>query len=89
MPVPSACTTAAACIQVLFLTYAFGGSSKYSGKDLFTAHGHLLRDSGLSLVHFNLVATHLLDTLAELGIKKDLVSHGLHGLEGCLVPGAA
>lgn len=75
--------------QVLFLTYAFGGSTKYSGADIFKSHAHLIREQGLSLVHFNRVCTHLLDTLLELGVKEQEVGrmvhacmedHGLHEL---------
>jgi hemoglobin len=54
--------------QIAFMTMAFGGPSKYSGRDLRTAHAKLVRDGGLSDEHFDRVATHLADTLEELGV---------------------
>jgi hemoglobin len=53
--------------QIAFMTMAFGGPSQYSGRDLRTAHAKLVKD-GLSDAHFDRIATHLSDTLAELGV---------------------
>lgn len=58
--------------QAAFLAYAFGGPVKYTGKDMRNAHAKLV-EKGLNEDHFNSVAGHLVDTLKELGIKKDLV----------------
>lgn len=59
--------------QKAFLTMAFGGPNGYSGRDLRTAHKSLV-DDGLGDEHFDAVAGHLADTLAELGVPDDLAS---------------
>jgi hemoglobin len=56
--------------QKAFLAFAFGGPVKYSGKDLRTAHAKL---DGLNEAHFVAVAGHLVGTLQELGISKNLI----------------
>jgi hemoglobin len=53
--------------QVAFMTMAFGGPSKYSGRDLRHAHAGLVRN-GLADQHFDAVAGHLRTTLDELGV---------------------
>jgi len=58
--------------QMAFMTYAFGGSGAYSGKDLFVAHKHLIRDKGLHEGHFDLVAGHLDATLSALAVPQDV-----------------
>jgi hemoglobin len=50
--------------QVAFLTAAFGGPTKYTGKDLRAGHAHLVK-RGMSDAHFDAVARHLLATLKE------------------------
>lgn len=55
-----------------FLTMAFGGPNKYTGKDLRTAHARLVAN-GLNDDHFNAVAGHLQATLEELGVPADLI----------------
>ena len=63
--------------QVAFMTVAFGGPDKYSGRDLRTAHAELVKDKGLGDEHFDAVAGHLKTTLEELGVKEDLVNEAL------------
>lgn len=58
--------------QKIFLTMAFGGPTKYSGKNLRDAHAHLVK-RGLNDSHFNAVAGHLQATLEQLGVNKDLI----------------
>jgi hemoglobin len=53
--------------QISFMTMAFGGPSRYTGKDLRTAHAKLVA-GGLHDAHFNAVTQHLQSTLDELGI---------------------
>jgi hemoglobin len=55
--------------QKAFLTYAFGGPSQYSGKDLRRAHA----DMHLSEADFDAVMGHLGDTLEELGVPAPLI----------------
>ena len=59
-------------MQKAFLTMVFGGPNKYTGKDLRTAHAHLVKD-GLSDPHFDAVAGHLQATLEELNVPAELV----------------
>lgn len=60
-------------IQVEFLAYVFGGPTRYTGKDIFEAHEHLIRHAGLNEKHFDCVVGHFRDTLTELGAAADLV----------------
>ena len=58
--------------QKSFLTMVFGGPHGYTGKDMRTAHKHLV-DRGRNDSHFDAVAGHLQDTLSELGVGGDLI----------------
>ena len=58
--------------QKAFLTMAFGGPNQYTGKDLRSAHAHLV-EQGLNDTHFDAVAQHLQATLEELGVAKELI----------------
>ena len=60
---------AQAAKQKALLTVAFGGPNHYTGKDLASAHAHLVKQ-GLNDDHFNAVAGHLAATLAELGVPS-------------------
>jgi hemoglobin len=62
--------------QVAFLTMAFGGPSRYTGRDLRTAHAKLVV-RGLSDEHFDRVVGHLTSTLEEVGLPGDLVAEVL------------
>lgn len=62
--------------QKSFLTLAFGGPIGYRGRDLRSAHKPLV-DRGLRDEHFNAVAKHLSDTLAEIGVPTDLASEAM------------
>ncbi|MBV1906139.1 MAG: group 1 truncated hemoglobin [Pseudomonadales bacterium] len=59
--------------QKSFLTMAFGGPNKYTGKDMRAAHAPLVAD-GLNEDHFNAVAGHLQSTLEELSVPSELVA---------------
>lgn len=63
--------------QVAFMTVAFGGPDEYRGRDLRTAHAGLVKHKGLADVHFDAVAKHLADTLAELGVAQPLIDEAL------------
>jgi hemoglobin len=63
--------------QIAFMTWALGGPAEYRGRDLTTAHGALVRNKGLSDVHFDAVAKHLEATLRELGVPDDLIAEAL------------
>ena len=63
--------------QIAFMTRAFGGPDAYKGRDLRSAHASLVKNRGLSDVHFDAVATHLSDTLHELGVAEALIKEAL------------
>ena len=58
--------------QKAFLTMVFGGSGRYTGKDLRTAHKPLV-DRGMDDTHFDAVVEHLQGTLKELDVPDDLI----------------
>jgi hemoglobin len=58
--------------QKAFLTYAFGGTDKYSGSDMRQAHKHLVAQQGLNHEHFDAVAEDLMLTLEEMGVSEEL-----------------
>lgn len=58
--------------QKAFLTMAFGGPNDYTGKDMRTAHAHLVK-MGLSDLHFDAVMEHLIATLKELNVPENLI----------------
>ncbi|MDP1708219.1 MAG: group 1 truncated hemoglobin [Gammaproteobacteria bacterium] len=59
--------------QKAFLTVAFGGPNKYTGKDLRNAHAHLVQ-RGLNDSHFDAVMEHLGGTLVELKVPAELIT---------------
>ena len=63
--------------QRAFMTLAFGGPDELKGRDLRTAHAHLVKERGLSDMHFDAVAGHLKATLDELGVAPALVAEAL------------
>jgi len=58
--------------QRAFMTWAFGGPAEYRGRDLRSAHAHLVKNKGLSDIHFERVVRALEETLVELGVAEDL-----------------
>ncbi len=58
--------------QKAFLTMVFGGPNHYTGKDMRSAHAHLVQD-GLDDSHFDAVVENLGATLAELGVADELI----------------
>jgi hemoglobin len=62
--------------QVAFLTMAFGGPSRYSGRDLRAAHSQLVK-RGLGDQHFDAVAYHLKTALEELAVPPELIGEVL------------
>jgi len=53
--------------QKAFLTVAFGGPNRYSGRAMRAAHAAAVA-KGLSDRHFDAVVGHLAETLASLGV---------------------
>lgn len=58
--------------QKAFLTMAFGGPHNYSGKDMRTAHAHLVT-MGLNDSHVDAIIEILGATLHDMGVKDDLI----------------
>lgn len=58
--------------QKAFLTMAFGGPHNYSGLDMRKGHAHLV-ERGLNDTHFDAVVENLGATLAELGVRQELI----------------
>jgi hemoglobin len=63
--------------QVAFMTWAFGGPPALKGRDLRVAHADLVKNRGLTDVHFDAVAGHLKETLTEMGVQADLIEEAL------------
>ncbi|MCI0507417.1 MAG: group 1 truncated hemoglobin [Gammaproteobacteria bacterium] len=59
--------------QKAFLTFAFGGPNKYSGKDMRDGHAHLVKN-GLNDSHFDAVMENLGATLKELNVPGELIA---------------
>ncbi|PZD73642.1 Group 1 truncated hemoglobin GlbN [Acaryochloris thomasi RCC1774] len=60
--------------QKAFLTYAFGGTDKYDGRFMRTAHKDLVAKQGLGSEHFDAVAEDLMTTLKEMGVPEHLLA---------------
>ena len=63
--------------QKAFMTYAFGGPNKYSGRAMRIAHAKMVEDQGLNDSHFDAVAENLQKTLQELGIAEDMIGEAM------------
>src|SRR5437899_2273009 len=59
--------------QKAFLTMAFGGPHAYSGQDMRRGHQHLVA-RGLNDSHVDAVIEDLGASLAELGVKPELIA---------------
>jgi hemoglobin len=59
--------------QKAFLTFAFGGPNKYSGKDMRDGHAHLVKH-GLNDSHFDAVVENLGATLKDLNVPAELIA---------------
>ena len=56
-----------------FITYALGGSTKYDGKDLRSAHQHLVDHMGLSDEHFDATVENLVTALRDMNVPGNLI----------------
>ena len=59
--------------QKKFLTFAFGGPSRYTGRSMGPAHAKLVKEMGLNDTHFDAVMENLGATLTELNVPADLI----------------
>jgi len=58
--------------QKAFLAMAFGGPNNYSGKDMRTAHAHLVA-KGLNDSHVDAIIELLGGTLRDMGVAENLI----------------
>ncbi len=63
--------------QIAFMTMAFDGPNRYTGRDLRVAHARLVEDQGLSDHHFDRTAEHLVATLQELSVEQPLIDEAI------------
>ncbi|MBA4743230.1 MAG: group 1 truncated hemoglobin [Azoarcus sp.] len=59
--------------QKKFLTFAFGGTTAYDGRNMREAHARLVEQMGLDDSHFDAVVENLGAVLTELGVAPDLI----------------
>lgn len=59
--------------QKQFLTMAFGGPNRYSGRGMKAAHARLVEEMGLTDVHFDAVMENLGGTLIDLNVPNELI----------------
>jgi len=59
--------------QTAFLTMVLGGPNNYTGKDMRSAHAHLVT-RGLNDLHVDVVIEHLGATLKELGANEQQIA---------------
>jgi hemoglobin len=55
--------------QAAFLSQVMGGPKKYTGASMKAAHASL----AIEQHHFDLVATHLVETLRDLGVSDEII----------------
>jgi len=63
--------------QKEFLTYAFGGSTKFTGKSLRAAHKDLVKKKLINDREFDAVFQNLRETLQELNVPENLLEQVL------------
>ena len=63
--------------QLAFMSWALGGPQAYKGRDLATAHAHLVKAKGLGDAHFDAIVGCLESTLLELGLERALIDEVL------------
>ena len=56
------------------MTFAFGGSTKWTGKGMAAAHKKLVQEKGLNGTHFDVIVELMGQTLTELGVEADLIN---------------
>jgi hemoglobin len=63
--------------QIAFMSWALGGPEEYRGRDLRTAHAHLVAQRGLTDRHFDAVTRHLAEALHELQVDDETIAEVL------------
>lgn len=57
-----------------FITFALGGSPAYAGKDMRSAHQHLVDKLGLNDAHFDATVENLVKALRDLKVPEDIIT---------------
>lgn len=57
-----------------FITFALGGSTAYAGKDMRSAHQHMVDHMGLSDAHFDATVENLVKALRDLNVPEDVIA---------------
>lgn len=60
--------------QKAFLTMVFGGPNRYTGRNMRSAHAHLVEKMGLNSSHFDAVVENLAATLRDLGVAEEHIA---------------
>ncbi|VAW61575.1 hypothetical protein MNBD_GAMMA11-731 [hydrothermal vent metagenome] len=56
-----------------FIAYALGAEVGYEGKDMRSAHQHLVDHKGLSDLHFDATVENLVKALQDLHVPEDVI----------------
>ena len=57
-----------------FISFALGGNTAYEGKDMRSAHQHLVDHMGLSDVHFDATVENLVKALRDLKVHEEVIA---------------
>jgi hemoglobin len=57
-----------------FIIFALGGSTEYAGKDMRSAHQHLVDHKGLSDMHFDATVENLVTALRDLNVPEAMIA---------------
>lgn len=60
--------------QAEFIAFALGSDEGYKGKDMRSAHQHLVDHKGLSDEHFDATVENLVKALRDLDVPEDIIS---------------
>ncbi len=59
--------------QKEFIIYALGGTDSYAGKDMRSAHQHLVDHKGLNDMHFDATVENLVKALKDFDVSEELI----------------
>ncbi|UJS24186.1 group I truncated hemoglobin [Thiothrix winogradskyi] len=57
-----------------FIAFALGAEGGYAGKDMRSAHQHMVDHMGLSDVHFDATVENLVKALRDLNVPEDVIA---------------
>ena len=68
--------------QKSFMAFALGAPMKYKGLTMDTAHRRLIKEFGMTDIHFDAVHGHLRATLEQIGVEASLLDDIMQSIEG-------